>query len=102
MLVSFKPDWEPRHLLSVLGDVTGLPVTGYLRAGPDKFVSLGKALARSMPVDTSRGTECNRWSYSGGAPWVRWKLRFLDAKTSREKHAAILLPADSTVLLYGP
>ena len=96
VLVSFKPDWEPRHLLSVLGDVTGLPVTGYLRAGPDKFVSLGKALARSTPVDTSRV----RRAIDGATLVVlhgldgssdSWTLGLLE-KSMR----AILLPADSS------
>ena len=54
VLVSLRPNWEPRHLLSVLGDVTGLPTVGYLRAGSDQFVSIGTALARSVPVDTTR------------------------------------------------
>lgn len=96
VLISLKPDWEPRHLLSVLGNVTGLPVTGYLRAGPDKFVSLGKALARSTPVDTSRVR-----SAIDGATLVvlhgldgssdSWTLGLLE-KSMR----AILLPADSS------
>lgn len=96
VLVSLKPDWEPRHLLSVLGDVTGLPVIGYLRAGPDKFVSLGKALARSIPVDTSRV----RRAVDGATLVVlhgldgnsdSWTLGLLE-KSMR----AILLPADSS------
>ena len=37
LLVSFAPDWEPRFLLPVLTQVTGLPVRGYLRTGPDRF-----------------------------------------------------------------
>lgn len=37
LLVSFGPDWEPRFLLTVLDQVTGLPVRGYLRAGPGNF-----------------------------------------------------------------
>jgi hypothetical protein len=96
VLVSLKPDWELRHLLPVLGDVTGLPVIGYLRAGPDKFVSLGKALARSIPVDTS-GV---RRAVDGATLVVlhgldgnsdSWTLGLLE-KSMR----AILLPADSS------
>ncbi len=37
LLVSFAPDWEPRFLLPVLNQVTGLPVRGFLRTGPDRF-----------------------------------------------------------------
>lgn len=37
LLVSFAPDWEPRFLLPVLDQVTGLPVRGFLRTGPDRF-----------------------------------------------------------------
>lgn len=37
LLVSFAPDWEPRFLLPVLSQVTGLPVRGLLRTGPDRF-----------------------------------------------------------------
>ena len=51
VLVSVSPDWEPRYLLPVLGEVTGLPTAGYLRAGPDRFVRLGAAIERGDPVD---------------------------------------------------
>ena len=37
LLVSFAPDWEPRFLLPVLDQVTGLPVRGFLRTGPDRY-----------------------------------------------------------------
>ncbi len=37
LLVSFSPDWEPRFLFPVLEQVTGLPVRGFLRTGPDRF-----------------------------------------------------------------
>lgn len=37
LLVSFSPDWEPRFLLPVLDQVTGLPVRGYLRTAPGSF-----------------------------------------------------------------
>ena len=96
VLISLKPDWEPRHLLSVLGDVTGLPVVGYLRAGPDKFVSLGKALARSIPVDTSRV----RRAVDGATLVV---LHGLDGNSDswtrdllQRSKRAILMPADSS------
>lgn len=37
LLASFAPGWEPRFLLPVLAQATGLPVRGYLRAGPGRF-----------------------------------------------------------------
>lgn len=37
LLVSFAPDWEPRFLLPVLDQVTGLPARGFLRTGPGRF-----------------------------------------------------------------
>ena len=53
VLVSLQPDWEPRFLLSVLEDVTGLPGVGYLRVGPEQFVSIGTAVERAGPVDSA-------------------------------------------------
>lgn len=40
-LVSFEPDWEPRFLHPILTRALGIPVGGYLRAGPDDWVRLG-------------------------------------------------------------
>ncbi|HSM06899.1 MAG TPA: vWA domain-containing protein [Longimicrobiales bacterium] len=40
VLVSWAPDWEPRFLLPVLEEVTGLPVQGYLRVGDDRFLTM--------------------------------------------------------------
>jgi hypothetical protein len=53
VVVSLQPDWEPRALFGVLGEATGLPATGYLRAGPDRFVPMGRALERGAPVDSA-------------------------------------------------
>ena len=53
VLVSLRPDWEPRFLLSVLEDVTGLPGVGYLRVGAERFVSIGPAVERAGPVDSA-------------------------------------------------
>ncbi len=53
VLVSLEPDWEPRFLLSVLEDVTGLPGVGYLRVGADRFVLIGPAVERAGPVDSA-------------------------------------------------
>ncbi|HSW28240.1 MAG TPA: hypothetical protein VLH75_01990 [Longimicrobiales bacterium] len=53
VLVSLRPDWEARVLLSVLGEATGLPATGYLRVGPDRFAPMGRALQRGSPRDSA-------------------------------------------------
>ncbi len=53
VLVSAVPDWEPRYLLPVLEDVTGLPSVGYLRVGPDRYVRLGSTSDRGVPVDSA-------------------------------------------------
>jgi len=53
VLLSLRPDWEPRYLLPVLEDVTGLPAIGYLRAGPDRYVRVGHAIDRGAPVDSA-------------------------------------------------
>ena len=53
VLVSLAPDWEPRYLLPVLGQVTGLPTAGFLRVGPDAFLPMGRALERGTAVDSA-------------------------------------------------
>ncbi len=53
VVVSLGPDWEPRYLLPVLERTTGLAGTGFLRAGPDRYVSMGPALERAGPVDSA-------------------------------------------------
>lgn len=40
-LVSVRPDWEPRWLLPVLAEATGLPTRGWLRTGDDAWLSMG-------------------------------------------------------------
>ena len=53
VLVSLAPDWEPRYLLPVLQEVTGLPAVGFLRAGLNRFVQAGRAIDRGGPVDST-------------------------------------------------
>lgn len=53
VLVSLRPDWEPRFLLPVLEEVTGLNASGYLRAGPDRYLPMGAAVDRGGPVDSA-------------------------------------------------
>ena len=43
VLISLKPDWEPRFLLPVLEQVTGLPGHGYLRLSEGRFMPLSAA-----------------------------------------------------------
>jgi len=50
VLVSASGDWEPRHLLAILGESTGLPQAGYVRVTGDQFVSIGVAAERRPPV----------------------------------------------------
>src|SRR5262249_10081437 len=53
VLLSLRADWEPRYLLPLLEDVTGLPALGYLRVGEDRFLPMGRALDRGTPVDSA-------------------------------------------------
>tara|TARA_B100001123_G_scaffold142447_1_gene165583 strand:- start:113958 stop:115892 length:1935 start_codon:yes stop_codon:yes gene_type:complete len=53
VLISLQADWEPRFLLPVMEEVTGLPGLGYLRVGPDSFVPMGRAVERGLPVDSA-------------------------------------------------
>ena len=53
VLISLRPDWEVRYLLPVLEQVTGLTPRGYLRAGPDRFVPMGRAVDRLESVDSA-------------------------------------------------
>jgi hypothetical protein len=53
VVVSLRPDWEPRYLLPVLQEVRGVSGLGYLRAGPDRYVPMGRALDRGGPVDSA-------------------------------------------------
>ncbi|UCC26547.1 MAG: hypothetical protein JSU98_05465 [Gemmatimonadales bacterium] len=51
VLVSWTPDWEPRFLLPVLEEVTGLRGQGYLRVGPTRFMSMNGPI-RFVGIDT--------------------------------------------------
>lgn len=53
VVVSLRADWEPRALLAVLSEATGLPTSGYLRVGPDRFAPMGSAADRGAPVDSA-------------------------------------------------
>ena len=53
VLLSLRPDWEARYLLPVLEQVTGLSARGYLRVGPDRFASMGRAVDRTTTLDSA-------------------------------------------------
>ena len=83
VLVSLSPDWEPRYLLPVLERTTGLAGSGFLRAGPDRYVSMGPALERAGPVDSATVRRAAEGAsllvlhgLSGGSDaWVREVIR---------------------------
>ncbi len=50
LLVSFAADWEPRYLLPVLDQVTGLPVRGFVRTGPDRYHPMDPVVAGEAPA----------------------------------------------------
>jgi len=41
VVLSLRPDWEPRFLLPVLEDALGLPASGFLRGGDGRYVRVG-------------------------------------------------------------
>ncbi len=61
VLISVRPDWEPRTLLPILERATGLMGEGFLRVGEDRFLPLvapGDALtARTLSEVVARGRE---------------------------------------------
>jgi hypothetical protein len=61
VLVSLRPDWEPRTLLPVLERATGLTGEGFLRVGADRFLPLvapGEPLtARTLAEVVTRGRD---------------------------------------------
>lgn len=50
VVVSLRPDWEPRSVLEVLESATGMRGGGFLRVGPDRFVPLGRGMERGGAV----------------------------------------------------
>jgi hypothetical protein len=102
VLLSLRPDWEPRYLLPLLEDVTGLPSVGYLRAGADVFLPMGTALDRAAPVDSATVRE----AASAATLFVLHGLdRDADAwsrSLTRRVGRTVLLPADAEgALLAG-
>lgn len=59
VLVALAPGWEARFLLPVLQQVTGLPVRGFVRTGPDRFhpmLSAGVAAGTAPAAERGPGT----------------------------------------------
>lgn len=56
VLVSLRPDWEPRFLLPVLGQATGLPARGFLRlrGGSYRRVAAGEEAAAPVAEEVVR------------------------------------------------
>ena len=51
VLLSLQPDWEPRFLLPVLSQVTGLDASGFLSISGGRFLRLGSGAQVGSPVD---------------------------------------------------
>lgn len=93
LLVSLAPDWEPRFLLNVLDQVTGLPVRGYLRAGPGRFQPMvATGVAETVGQETlerllRRAEMVVAMGVDGAS------LEFLERATARTR-GMIVFPAD--------
>ena len=51
VMISFQPDWEPRFLLPVLSQVTGLDASGYLSIGNGSYLQLGAGIDAGRSSD---------------------------------------------------
>ena len=51
VLLSLQPDWEPRFLLPVLSQVTGLAAAGFLGLSGGRYLRLGSGAQVGPPVD---------------------------------------------------
>ena len=52
-LLSLRPDWEPRFLLPVLEQVSGLRARGYLALAGDRWLPMGRGPERGAPLEGS-------------------------------------------------
>ena len=57
VLLSLQPDWEPRFLLPVLSQVTGLDASGFLGISGGRFLRLGSGAQVGPPVDEAEVRE---------------------------------------------
>ena len=82
VLLSLQPDWEPRFLLPVLSQVTGLDATGFLGLSGDRYLRLGSGAQVGPPVNQAEVQEALSGAdfvvlhgLGAGAPdWVRAAL----------------------------
>ncbi|MEE2669701.1 MAG: hypothetical protein VYD78_06840 [Gemmatimonadota bacterium] len=51
VLLSLQPDWEPRFLLPVLSQVTGLDAVGYLSMSEGRYLRMGSGGEADPPID---------------------------------------------------
>ena len=82
VLLSLRPDWEPRFLLPVLSQVTGLDASGFLGMNGGRYLRLGSGAQVGPPVDEaevrgalSRADFVVLHGLGAGVPdWVRTTL----------------------------
>jgi hypothetical protein len=82
VLLSLLPDWEPRFLLPVLSQVTGLDASGFLGMSGGRFLRLGAGAQVGPPVNEAEVREALSGAdfvvvhgLGAGAPdWVRTTL----------------------------
>ena len=82
VLLSLQPDWEPRFLLPVLSQVTGLDSDGFLSLSGGRYLRLGSGSQVGPPVDEAEVREALSGAdfvvlhgVGAGAPdWVRTTL----------------------------
>ena len=82
VLLSLQPDWEPRFLLPVLSQVTGLDASGFLGISGGRYLRLGSGAQVGPPVDEDEVREALSGAdfvvihgLGAGAPdWVRTTL----------------------------
>jgi hypothetical protein len=94
VLLSLQPDWEPRFLLPVLSQVTGLDASGFLGISGGRFLRLGSGAQVGPPVDEAEVREALSGAdfvvlhgLGAGAPdWV--------STTLGEAPRAIVFPSD--------
>ena len=94
ILVSFRPDWEPRFLLPVLAQVTGLDARGFMAMAGDRYLRMGAGAEAGESTDEAEVRRAAAGAdllvlhgFGGDArPWVTDEL----ARSPR----ALLFPAD--------
>lgn len=82
VLLSLRPDWEPRFLVPVLERSSGLPVRGYLRTAGGGYLTVGTGAGAARRVseadvrtDLERAAVVVLHGAGAGAPaWVRERL----------------------------